>query len=90
MIIIEQSAFKKAAKKLNKNQLRDLQQAVKDIAENIYSGQMKKGDLNGVRVYKFRMVNQLTLIAYEYEDEKITLHLIKFGSHENFYRDLKR
>ena len=90
MNIIESAVFKKAAKKLKNNQSRDLQQAVKDIAENIHGGQVKKGDLKGIRVHKFKMVGQLTLIAYKYEDEVLTLHLLKFGSHENFYRDLKR
>lgn len=90
MNIIEKSAFRKAAKKLNKQQLHDLQSAVKHVAENIYGGQMKKGDLDGVRVHKFKMVGQLTLMAYQYENETITLHLLKFGPHENFYRDLKR
>lgn len=90
MNIVEKAAFRKAAKKLKPNQQRDLQLAVKDIAENIYSGQMKKGDLSGIRVHKFKMVGQLTLIAYTYEEGTITLTLIAFGSHENFYRDLKR
>ncbi len=90
MIIIESPSFKRTSKKLKDNQIRDLQRAVKDIAENIHSGEMKKGDLKGIRVHKFKMVGQLTLLAYEYHDEHIMLHLIKFGPHENFYRDLKR
>ncbi len=90
MIIIESPSFKKTSKKLKDNQIRDLQQAVKDIAENIHSGEMKKGDLKGIRVHKFKMVGQLTLLAYTYDGDTITLTLLAFGSHENFYRDLKR
>lgn len=52
-------------------------------------GQAKAGDLAGVRVHKFRMVNQLTLIAYVYDIRADCLQLVDFGSHENFYRDLK-
>jgi len=52
---------------------------------------MKKiGDLAGVQVYKFKMVGQLMLLAYTFEHDTITLTLLALGSHENFYRDLKR
>jgi len=36
------------------------------------------------------MVKQLALLAYEYDDASDTLTLLAFGSHENFYRDLKK
>jgi hypothetical protein len=52
-------------------------------------GEMKKGDLNGIQVYKFKMVKQLTLLAYEYDSGVLTLTLLALGTHENFYRDLK-
>jgi mRNA-degrading endonuclease YafQ of YafQ-DinJ toxin-antitoxin module len=35
------------------------------------------------------MVNQLALLAYTYEDNRLILTLLALGSHENFYRDLK-
>ena len=44
-----------------------------------------------VFVYKFKMDKQLVLLAYSVSDDEImTLYLLKLGSHENFYRDLKR
>uniref|UniRef100_UPI001562951A type II toxin-antitoxin system RelE/ParE family toxin n=1 Tax=Vibrio fujianensis TaxID=1974215 RepID=UPI001562951A len=48
-----------------------------------------KGDLSFLRVYKFKMVKQLTLLGYSYQDSTVTLELITLGSHENFYRDVK-
>ena len=51
---------------------------------------MKRGDLTGVLVYKFKMVNQLTLPAYTWTEDILTLTLLALGSHENFYRDIKR
>ncbi len=51
---------------------------------------MKKGDLNGIRVYKFRMINQLMLLAYEISNNQLCLILLALGSHENFYRDIKK
>ena len=53
-------------------------------------GEQKKGDLAFLRVYKFNMVKQLTLLGYSYEDGTVTLELMALGSHENFYRDLKK
>jgi hypothetical protein len=35
------------------------------------------------------MNNQLTLLAYSYEEQIITLTLLALGGHENFYRDIK-
>ena len=51
---------------------------------------MKKGDLDGVYVYKFKMVKQLTLLAYEFYEEDLRLVMLSVGSHENFYKKMKR
>ena len=53
-------------------------------------GNFKSGDLGGIRVYKFKMVNQLNLLADTYEVHVLTLTLLALGSHENFNRDLKQ
>lgn len=90
MKVIEKSGFKKATKKLYDNQRKDLEKAVSDIINDIRIGKGKTGDLKGLQVHKFKMVKQETLLAYTYEDEIITLTLLALGSHENFYRDLKR
>jgi mRNA interferase RelE/StbE len=45
-------------------------------------------DLLDVYVYKFKSQNQLMLLAYEFDSE--TRMLLLLGSHENFYRELKR
>ena len=51
-------------------------------------GDQKSGDLNGIRVYKFKIVNQLRLLAYSYEDDVLTLTLLALGSQENFCHNL--
>lgn len=89
MNIVQTTTFAKQIKKLHKNQKHDLDQALKEIIEDPMMGDLKKGDLNGIRVYKFSMVNQLTLLAYEFNEDKFLLVLLALGSHENFYRDLK-
>ena len=53
-------------------------------------GNQKKGDLAFLRVYKFKMTKQLTLLGYSYEDGNVILELINLGAHENFYRDIKK
>lgn len=88
--VLQTSSFKKAAKKLRKNQKQDLDNAVKALIENPLLGEPKKGDLSFMRVYKFKMVKQLTLLGYSYEDGTVVLELLTFGSHENFYRDAKK
>ncbi len=88
--ILQTSTFKKAVKKLHKNQKQDLDEAVKELVKNPLAGEQKKGDLAFLRVYKFEMVKQLTLLGYSYEDGSVVLELMALGSHENFYRDLKK
>lgn len=82
--------FAKAVKKLHSNQKSDLDKAVQLLMGDLLIGDSKAGDLTGVRVYKFKMVNQLNLLAYIYENEILNLTLLAIGSHENFYRDLKQ
>lgn len=90
MHILQTATFSKIVKKLHSNQKNDLDNAIKDIVNNIHIGDLKKGDLSGIRVYKFKMVGQLTLLAYEFHDHNNSLILLAFGSHENFYRNLKK
>lgn len=90
MNILQTPTFIKQVKKLHKNQKNDVDQAVKDIIKDPSIGDLKKGDLSGVQVYKFKMVNQLTLLAYEWNKGELQLLLLALGSHENFYRDLKK
>lgn len=89
MNIVQANEFAKAVRKLPKQQKAELDNAIRDIVANPDIGDLKVGDLAGVRVYKFRMSKQLTLLGYEYVAGTITLYLLKLGSHENFYRDLK-
>ena len=90
MKVVQTNFFKRTIKKLHANQKADLDKAVEVIMKCPDIGQSKRGDLSGVLVYKFKMVKQLTLLAYTYHDQTITLTLLALGTHENFYRDLKK
>ncbi|MBI9092164.1 MAG: type II toxin-antitoxin system RelE/ParE family toxin [Desulfobacterium sp.] len=80
--------FKCAYKRLHLKQKADVDEAIAEIVHDPTLGEAKKGDLAGVFVYKFKCSGKLTLLAYEYDPEIRMLLLL--GSHENFYRDLKR
>ena len=45
-------------------------------------GEEKKGDLAGVRVYKFPVRDQQFLLAYEFDTDNLSL--LALGVHENF------
>jgi len=88
--ILQTPTFKKAVKKLKANQKQDLDKVIKLLVDDPLLGHQKKGDLVYLRVYKFKMVKQLTLLGYSYIDGDIVLELLNISSHANFYRDLKR
>jgi hypothetical protein len=86
--VIQTNAFLRAYKKLHNNQKDAVDQAVDEIIRDPGIGEAKKGDLVGVYVHKFDCVNQQFLMAYEYDPTTRVLLLV--GTHENFYRNLKR
>ena len=87
--VVQSHSFKKAVKKLHKNQKADLDAAVRTLMDNPNLGIQKVGDLSSVKVYKFKMLKQLTLLAYQIDDGQLVLTLLMIGTHENFYRDVK-
>ncbi len=86
--VFQTPLFSRIKKKLKKNQIKDLDNAVREIIKNPELGEQKKGDLADVWVYKFRMVDQENLLAYQWDEKTRTL--IALGVHENFYRDIKK
>ncbi|MDO9265117.1 MAG: type II toxin-antitoxin system RelE/ParE family toxin [Desulfosalsimonadaceae bacterium] len=86
--IIQSPTFAKQKKKLKKNQIKKLDEAIKTIIANPDIGDLKKGDLQGIMAYKYKVGNNLILLAYEIESS--TLYLYSFGSHQNFYRELSK
>ncbi|PVE05192.1 type II toxin-antitoxin system RelE/ParE family toxin [Limnohabitans sp. Rim28] len=86
--VLQSAAFSRAYKKLRKNQKVDVDDAVVVIIKTPQLDESKHGDLSGVYVYKFKCNSQLMLLAYEFDPK--TRMLLLLGSHENFYRVLKR
>ena len=86
--VTQASAFARTYKKLHLQQKKDVDTAVEVIVSNPLVGDAKRGDLSSVYVFKFKSQTQLLLLAYEFDPQ--TRHLLLLGTHENFYRDLKR
>jgi mRNA interferase RelE/StbE len=89
MRLLVTPSFVRATKRLHAPQKLELDAALRTISAEPSVGDAKVGDLAGIRVYKFRISNQLCLLGYRILDEQ-SLKLLTLGSHENFYRDLKR
>lgn len=89
MKILITNTFKRTAKKLHINQAIILKEVISKIASNPAIGEIKVGDLAGVRVHKFHIMHQLILLAYLYKEQVDEITLLTFSSHENFYKNLK-
>lgn len=87
IVILQMPFFKRSYKKLHAKERLYVDKAIQVLTKEPTLGELKKGDLAAVFVYKFKIYNQLMLLAYEYSME--TLTLLAIGPHENFYRDLK-
>ncbi len=89
-LTIKQSfSFKRTIKKLSKQQKEMLDNELKKLIKDPTIGERKKGELDFLRVHKFKFSNQEVLLGYMYEDDRLILTLLKLGVHENFYRDIK-
>ncbi len=89
MTVVQTSSFNRKVKKMHENAKKDLDQAVKEIVDKPLIGQIKKGILSNIYVYKFKMVGQLALLAYCISKKTDEIFLMDIGSHQNFYRDLE-
>jgi mRNA-degrading endonuclease RelE of RelBE toxin-antitoxin system len=82
--------FARQYKKLHDNAAADVDAAVATVQAEPHSGELKKGDLSKLRVYKFHSGTQLYLLGYTLDDDIQLIYLEAVGPHENFYRDIKR
>lgn len=86
--ICQTPRFGRIAKKLAQQEKEILDGEVRRILDDPGIGELKKGNLAGIRVHKFKLNNQQVLLAYTESEDEILL--ITMGSHENYYRDLHR
>ncbi|GBE05007.1 hypothetical protein BMS3Abin10_00626 [bacterium BMS3Abin10] len=88
MKVIASNHFLKFKKKSPKKLQLEIDSQVKKLIEDPDIGEQKKGNLKGIRVHKFTYGRQLFLLSYEVS--KNVLRLYTIGSHENFYKKLKK
>jgi mRNA-degrading endonuclease RelE of RelBE toxin-antitoxin system len=88
MKIYQSRSFEKKTKRMHKREKDVLDQEIRNIADNPSIGEEKKGDLKGIFVHKFKIKTAEYLLAYRMVGED--MELIMIGSHENYYRDLKK
>lgn len=90
--VYETKRFTKALSNLNLSD--DLQEIIDDeidrIIDNPEIGIQKKGDLSYLWVHKFKLNTQELLLGYSWVENKIELYLLNLGSHENFYKEMKK
>lgn len=86
--VLQTRTFANNKKKLHKNQIKELDGGVREILEDPEIGEQKKGDLQSVYVYQCKITKKFFLVAYQFDETTLTLLMV--GSHENFYRDLKK
>lgn len=88
--LIAAPKFLKLKKKLPDKLQEELDNQITILIDEPETGELKKGDLAGVRVLKFKYHSQQILLAYQYDKEGEIIYLLAVGSHENFYRNLKK
>ena len=88
--ILQTRRFARQYKKLNDNIASQVDEAVAEVVKKPTLGERKKGDLSDLRVHEFQSQGQLYLLGYTLDDTVRLIYLEAIGSHENFYRDLKR
>lgn len=92
--------FSQFVKKAHKPLQLVIEDAVEEICVDPELGEVKSGDLAGIRVFKFRFNRQEYLVAYRSPSRKerackedvefLVIDFYLVGPHENFYDTLKR
>ncbi len=82
--------FERNIKRLHPPEVVSLNLAIKEIAADPMIGDTKKGDLAGLRVYKYNHLQQVLLLVYVLDIANDQMILMGHGTNENFYHDLKK
>lgn len=87
--LIIPNQVKKEIKRLDKSLLNSLIVILEDIAEHPKNGEPLRGDLSHLRKWSFNHLGIEYRIAYQINDDRIEVLVLKVGTRENFYADLK-
>jgi len=87
--VFETPIFRKCLKKLSDQDVGVVEDEIDRVIENPELGEQKKGNLGYLRVHKFLLNKRQVLLGYSWIEEKLELHLLNVGPHENFYKQAK-
>ncbi len=88
--VYKTNRFDKTLDKMSKTQQQVVEDEVDRIIENPELGVRKKGDLNHLWVHKFKIDSQEWLLGYNWNQGKLTIHLLQLGSHENYHKEARQ
>jgi len=87
---VQTRRFARQYKKLHKNTVADIDDAVELVSQSPKAGVRKKGDLSDLYVHKFYSNGQEYLLGYTIDEEVRLVYLEAVGSQLNFYREIKK
>ncbi|MFH1504146.1 MAG: type II toxin-antitoxin system RelE/ParE family toxin [Candidatus Omnitrophota bacterium] len=70
--------------------IKKLNEAEDDAALKLLIGEEKTNALKGIRVYKFKVLDLIVLLAYQVNQKQKEVIFVAVGGHENFYRELQQ
>lgn len=82
--------FNRQFRKFSERDKKNIKKEIRKIVQNPLIGEPKKGILKGIRVHKWRVLNQLYLLGYEFLKKEKTIYLYAIAIHEGFYKTLER
>lgn len=82
--------FNRQFRKFSERDQKNIKKEIRKIVQNPLIGEPKKGILKGIRVHKWRVLNQLYLLGYEFLKKEKTIYLYAIAIHEGFYKTLER
>ena len=88
--VFSSRTFEKALDKMDENTVALVENEIDKIIDDPAIGRKKKGDLSYLRVHKFKVNEQELLLGYSWQENKLHIHLLNIGPHENFYSDMKK
>jgi len=88
--LIEENIAKRTLRKLDQDKRKVYEDQIAKIRDNPFIGQMKTGPLKGIRVLNFNYKGSIESIAYRLDTKNHIITLLYYGTHENFYKRLRR
>ncbi|MPL67828.1 hypothetical protein SDC9_13531 [bioreactor metagenome] len=88
LVILNSAA--QSLKKLDKPVRTTLINALDKIGENPFIGDRLKGDLATIYSYHLKVSGTEYRIAYQIKEQEILVVIVKIGTRENFYEELRK